>query len=336
MLIATQAPTLTDLVRNKPVDKCLVEQFKQQAGGVLERARDVFRKTGRTAAETDDVVRQLKDLENAVKLNVDQRSKVYQENRQAAAQRFDDLKANGLARGEVRPPYSEKLTDAPRMEIPNWKPIGPAIVHDGVRKYGAEELRSFDSADFFGIRVDPGTAAFIKDVHDLAGLFSCLGALNGPVSVTVGNFAREHEESEFHADGSVHASEHGLFQGGSSSSEGHEEGRSTYDKTSTDERILPMILDLGDRVQQASVSKGSDIKIVASRYVTEYARKGWGWFSFMKALKRGSEYQPATTLLVDRTVQVLPGDPSHLSFPSSGTSNYEYHAPYLPTPHFAY
>lgn len=341
-----QYSSLKDFAAHAPrQDKAFAEQLGTAGQQIVDTAIRTYRDGNRTPEQADRSVADLTDLERAMKALIDRTISERAANNAALTARIADANANGVTRGELKPGSTEDLHNTTQMSVPGYSAIGsgywsgsPAQIEKGTRTWTAEVVSGSMPADdaMAGIR------KFIKDLHDVSGLYAAAVSVPGPATLTVANFAREEASASVHQSSSASVSgssqSHGnvllglLASGGGSSqmsgsSASRTDGQYTYDRTSTDERLIPQMRDLADRLDQIAVVPAAPAQMTAkqgvseTRVVTEHhvfkTTERTEPLHFVRGGGSGDD-----VAYVSRSFGTMPGEPEHVSVPLTGVSNY--------------
>lgn len=302
--------------------KCLIQVAREGNAGqfaktleetgtaVLSNAIETFCKVDRETTQGEESVRQLSDLKSAIALAIRRNDETTKANRASASQR-----AFQINQGEV-PQYP--LKKASVVDLHNAK----SDLKCG-REY--ELLRREFSAEAATVHAPKpselsGLQQFLVDLNSIQGLYTAAVMVPGPLSLTVKNFARETADSQaksfshFTSD----ASSDRLFGSGQATAQGSSESSqsSHYEKTTVDERVIPMLSELRERLAQASVVSEQPLRIDATR--TEKEATGFKTFILRRTVFNdffGKEEK-------NRLLEKLPFQPEFVRLPKSSISDF--------------
>lgn len=318
--------SLTEMVKqSKQQDAGLAEALKKSGTKAIDKAVEFFYQDVRDKTEAKAVLSDLSDLKEAMMACYDQTLARRADATKKAEARLTHLKNHGLQTGELQEASDKRLTNAERIAGPGMKLEGPKVIKDGRRTFTDEvpQLSYKDRPD------DPmtGLSKFIVDLHNLIGLYACSTLIPGPIGLTVGNFAKEqmdgssssdsYNASSFSARSLLHSA------AGSSVTAMPEQGAVHYDKTSTDERVIPALLDLRDRLQQIRIRRETTSgSIYANRDMVEYKTNWAGHDKALKQVNSSSSYWKYSSINFTRTVESFSYGSDHVWLPSTGVSAY--------------
>lgn len=170
-----------------------------------------------------------------------------------------------------------------------------------------------------------GLGAFIKDLTGVIGVSAAAAALPpGPMSVSVGSFAKEQASSQSQSRFSGRSSgyrESLLSHGGHSSSiSGSSESNSDYSKVSTDERILGVIDDLKLRLEQMGTHDATKMELTATRgwEVTGHKDRKF-WFDKDQVLSNSGYKRPSESRVLEEREYHM----EHPKLPLTGIIDYQ-------------
>ena len=279
-------------------DKDFLGTFREKGVGILDNAVDVFFKSDREVEDARMAIEDLKDLERAMKACKVKTDKTRESNQGKAREKMGVIKETGEG---LRGPEEEKLNN-----VESFSKRGH-IIKDGRRVYGEEKVKGLSRGGWLSVKPDgmKGVLNFIKDLHEVLPLYTCVTMVPGPMSVTVKNFAKEtmkmksketgHSESHSASSGTAV----GLLPLGaavydSASSDISEINKSSnmfFQKVTTDERIIPTLMDLRTRMEEMETKDSTTGEILAESRAMEYEtvlRKKKGLFTNKKSYERSS------------------------------------------------
>ncbi|MBI3929029.1 MAG: hypothetical protein HY319_26030 [Armatimonadetes bacterium] len=244
--------SLAEMARKAPLDEVFSQTLKEKGIEVLDQALDTFYDPARDVRQARTAVKDLEDLEDAFKALTQRPEKAFLE---------DEKRLEELRRNAHLEPASEHKTESGRViEAP--EEIQGGFV---TRSHEPDHLDQF-----------------IKDLHHVSPLYQMVAMIPGPMSLTVKDFAREvlvatHQSLSAAAQESDSTSRAFslLLLGGQSSSHdasavaaSSSEGQVQAEKISIDERVVPVLRDLKDRLKELALRPAVQTELTASRWIT--------------------------------------------------------------------
>ncbi|MHC9540303.1 MAG: hypothetical protein AB9903_12365 [Vulcanimicrobiota bacterium] len=289
--------SLAEMARKNTQDSEFIWALKEAGKSVLEGAVDTFFKTDREVADARETVQDLKDLEAAMKACYDNAKSIQDKAIEQKKQELADPKNCYI---------SEKWTETPKVEMTD----------SGFEYCGDKRIETLK-----------GVVTFINDLHNTIPLYTCVAMVPGPMSVSVKSFAKEIMSGSYRDTGRTESSSTSSAIGGSllllgggvksmnskSITQNDAVGSVSYQKTSTDERVMPAIMDLTSRLDEMKLNEKPDALLAADFKITgTLAKEKKGWF------RLGAKTVPATAS--DRNCgQVIA---EHIWLPETGVSSY--------------
>ncbi|HEY4001424.1 MAG TPA: hypothetical protein VGO93_21300 [Candidatus Xenobia bacterium] len=340
-------------VRAPQQDREFCDAISDAGKRVIKNALQTYSKANRSRQESDAAVDDLTDLERAFKAVVDRTTHETADNQAKISATVQQLNSTGQADGRLRASQTTPLSNEHQHQVPGWHCYGSSYYGnngdtDKVIERGTQVLQAETAAPVLP-KTDEltGLRSFIGDLHTVAGLYAAAVAIPGIPSVTVDSFAREEMDStaQEHDNSSFSGTQNSaaaslLLLGGQRSTSSVAGGSTTdassvrhFDKTSTDERIVPVLRDLTERLDQAQIAPAQDGAINGYQNVHETRTdvQHYGMFKrktrdvpvtlYWKQDGANSGYgQDAATMV--RNLCTEPFEPSHLSVPQNGISAY--------------
>jgi len=251
---ATQSPQNSEFTKN----------LRNKGKEILEQAVDTFFSTGKRSDEVKESIANLKDLEKAVATCIAATmEKAEAHTTEAKAKAVNMNTTMGKLKSEEQTMIKYEGTKAKR------------VFSKETARCDCGELPSLS-----------GIKGFLKDLHSVIPLYACACMAPGPMAETVKNFARES------MTGSMEASSHssmkadmagaglsllkaaGMTGSARGVSDSHMEGQVSYDKSTTDERIVSTLMDLESRIGMMKNEPATEGEIYAERDVTDYKNVG--------------------------------------------------------------
>ncbi len=273
--------SLKDFAVRAPINQEYADTLREQGQHVIQDALDIYANPERSIEQGRAAGERLTDLERAMKAVVDRNTDGIAHNEQLIGAKVGRFNNHEVVDGKsLQGPAQEPVENSPQTQVPGYNTYNVQVAK-GRRVWGAEKAAAANPAK----DAMEGVRAFIRDLHNVAGLYAAAVAIPGPAAVSVATFAREH------ADGQAQSSGTSTFSGASSS---HSEkllgllgssdagsrmsGASvsssssgfSYDKTATDERIVPVMRDLVERLDQARISPATQSTIQGLRPLQEF------------------------------------------------------------------
>ena len=300
--------------------------LKETGSAVLGNAMEVFCAMDRETEHGRLAVDQLKDLKNSLIAHIERNQTQTTGNLTGAKAAADKIKAGQDPNHQLLPAKTEELTNA---TLENR----PGNTHKFLQKrWEAETTKIVTPA----IDEMNGVKKFLADLTAMQGLYTAAVMIPGPLSATVKNVAKELYTSNVQSQSSASGSSHSagaalslLGVGGFSSESGFASQSSTngnarYEKSTIDERIVPVLSELQDRLAQATVTPASTGQIEGRRGLEEYSGKKSMWtgnVSYENRQSYTSENYGDTRLKRDFTS--FEYQPEHVRVPQSSISDYQ-------------
>lgn len=265
-----QYKSLAEMTRKNPQDDEFCSALQETGKNILDNAVDVFFKPDREIYEAKKAVEDMKDLEFAMKSCYENARKNQDE-------------AINATKDEMKKPESFKY-DLGKVEIHpygidyfDYK--GRILASSNQKIVCSSDLDQDDLRD----KALNGIGSFINDLHTVLPLYTCVAMVPGPMSLSVKNFAKEILEGSINDKSRAQSSSQSqglkgslLLLGGAvnaASSESYSqndvEGKLSYQKTTTDERVMPALMDLRSRLDEMKMKETLDYTLI-----TRYDIKG--------------------------------------------------------------
>lgn len=290
--------------------------LKETGTAVLGNAVETFCQMDRETKQGATSVEQLKDLKNALMVSINRNQQEMEANLAGPKELAQSIKDGKNSQFKLEQATVEDLVNTPS------KLKGGDQVHPFLRReWGAEcaelHLPATDALT--------GTKKFLADLSAVQGLYTAAVMIPGPLSLTVKNFAREVASSQFQSSSNASGNSQSkgfLSRANSSFRESSQaEGSQQYDKTTVDERVVPVLSELQDRLGQVSVVPSSSGSLSLDRHLTESSGKK-GFFSS----KINYDQQVAHTYYnqdrLQRPVTEFAVQPEHIRLPETSISDY--------------
>jgi hypothetical protein len=354
--------SLLEFAAKAPIqDQSFADTLREKGQKILAAARDTYSDPKRTREAGATAMADVTDLERAMKEIVNRTKAERAENGQKLEQTIDHLNQTGVADGTLHPAgtvsvSSEKEATLPGCRNGDWQKgltNGRLTYQDEV----AGPIRpAFDKME--------GVSAFIVTLHDVAGLLDAAFE-SRPSHLNVNTFAREeslaasHQESSSNIEGSsAERSSVLLGLGATRASNSQMAGSShsaadsnfAFDKTTTDERIIPVLRDLIERLDQTSIYPAEHCAVRGYQVVSGVrinTVEPSGMLALFKSAKTVespmswmgtyvSNSQPVQqgnatfgqtwypNPLVVRDLSSVPFEPSHIRLPMTGVSDFQH------------
>lgn len=303
-----------------------VATLKETGSAVLGNALEVFSKMDRETEEGRISVDQLKDLKNSLIAHIDRNQKATQANEVQLKADVQAVNAGSHPSVKLAGAKTEELTN----EASQLKKGGPAYANLKREVSAQEALVNAPEVDAMS-----GAKKFLADLTAVQGIFAAAALVPGPLSLTVKNVAKELYSSQSQTSGSVSGSSQASGAGvsllalgaGGFSSESNFSGQvnsqsgARYEKVTLDERIIPVLGELQDRLSQATVVPATQGIIEGRHNVTETEGKS-GIFGGMKF-----KTEIATTVSyydhrIKTTLASQEFQPAHVRLPETSISDY--------------
>lgn len=314
--------------------------LKDTGAAILGNAVEVFCSMSRETEHGKEAVEQLKDLKNSLMSHIERQRASTAANRAGAKDAADSLQRGENPKYQLQAGHTEVLKDTV-----------PVTCRAGAVK----ELKRVTGAEFAQVQAPSfdemaGVKKFLADLTAVQGLFTASVMIPGPLSATVKNVAKELYTSNSQSQSSVAGSSHaggaalGLLGIGGFSSDSSVAGQSSsstqarYEKSTVDERVVPVLSELQDRLSQTTVVPASSSKLVARRSVEESSGKAsWGGLGSVKYTSIGSQVQSSWVRLdtvlepnfashdnrATRLLETLEYQPEHIRLPESSISDFK-------------
>lgn len=239
------------------------QALRETGTAVLGNAVETFCKMDREGEQGAMAVEQLKDLKNAIISHLKAQETELKKNETNASSLKREVSEGTHPTHKLRPARTEELTNAL---------AGDGLTYQYLRRSDEKE-----SAVLHLPQVDDmsGLKQFLADLTGVQGLFTAAVMLPGPLALSVKTFAKEIGNSQFSSSASASGSSFSKGFIRRSASEHQEssqtQGSSQYEKVTIDERVVPVLTELQDRLQQASVLPPSRGYLSADYHRAEYA-----------------------------------------------------------------
>lgn len=261
--------TLPEFASTAPMDGQSVARLRQAGVAVLDQAIDTFFKADREVQEARQAVKDLKELEGAMRACIDRSEAMRKANFDQVHNRLAAIQSGGTLE-----PRKEESFDPPQNGI-------------------VKRVQTAETADLRQPRrtpeTPPGLAAFIRDLHEIVPLFTAAAMVPGPLSVTVKDMARELYTRQTQGGSSFSQSSqsssltgslvllgvHGSESRSSASGEESHTEEVRHEKVSTDERLLPRLFELRERMARFDQTEPTHASIVGRRSTTQYNRESY-------------------------------------------------------------
>ena len=330
MKIAThtqpQARTLTQIAKEGTPEE-LATALKTQGTAIMDDAVDVFFQMDREQSDARRVLDGFQDMKTALQTSVSGDESTTLANGESLIARVK-LVNNGedsevsLKPAEIIPlknakaKYDSSYTEA-RSSIPN------GIIESGERRLEAETAHAVSPSQLDDMT---GVKKFLTDLSQLQGLYAAVAMVPGPMSASLKTIAKEVLHSKSKSYGSTQSAWSatgvgllplGVAKGVGSSVEGHtSESNTSYSRTTADERIVPKLFDLKDRLAQADVSPAGIGRIEGRQAGREYVECK-GFFSF------GTKLKQAGRDVHKRVLSTMPYQEERVRLPLTGVSDFQ-------------
>lgn len=256
--------------------------LREEGTSVMDRALETFFKMDREAEDAQAAIAGMQDLKKSLMTYIDRDAQELELNRKAASSLQERIVS-----GEEP---ALKLAAAEVQTLRNAEPIWGVCssenhllkdgrIEDGERRLTQETPHRIET----GVSSLSGLKRFLRDLSSVQGLYAAVAMVPGPLSASVKSVAKElmtakadfsasSQSSEVH--GGVGLLPLGAFRGrtsGASNAQGS--ASAEFERSTVDERVVPVLMDLRDRLEQAEVEDGGKGKIMAKRTGVEFARE---------------------------------------------------------------
>jgi hypothetical protein len=156
------------------------------------------------------------------------------------------------------------------------------------------------------------------------GLYTAAVMVPGPLALSLKNHAKEVADGQFASSSSASGASYSqgfIRHSGSAFSESSQaQGSSHYEKTTVDERVVPVLTELQDRLGQATVSPATTAYVSADHHYAEHAgRKNWrGKLIFDQSLS----YSYYNNDRIERKLEEFEYQPDRVRLPETSISDY--------------
>jgi hypothetical protein len=257
------------------------EALAKDGTAILDNALDTFFKVDREVSDGRNALDGLSELKRALHTRIERDKDETTTNLQNARTRLERLESGQDPEYALRDAEIEKLQNIePRFgrQYDNRKYLNKGLIGSGELRWERESAKVVKPTDL----PPNGMSRFVKDLVGVQALFAAVAMVPGPMSASVKSVvkqtltresrysSRESHEESASAVGLLPLGLYGSQSSGQSTASGHS---STRAETSTvDERVVPVLLDLKERLLQASVEPPTSGQIIANREGEEYVK----------------------------------------------------------------
>lgn len=291
--------------------------LRETGQAILANSIETFCQMDRESQQGLASVQQLKDLKNSIIASLERDTQGRAANL-AAGENLREATAQGT--------HPQHKLEGTKVEVVNNV---ASLAYKGGTVYETLQ-RTFkpESAVLHNPTVDEmkGVKAFLADLNSVMGLYTAAVMIPGPLALSVKNFAKEVADGHFQASSTasgVSASRGFLRRSSSAFSEVSEaEGTQHYEKTTVDERVVPVLTELQDRLAQVSVVPASEASLSADRHFEEHqGKKNWILPGMNFENRISHSYYESERLR--RPLEKVPFQPEHIRLPETSISDFK-------------
>ena len=299
--------------------------LKGTGSAVLSNAMEVFCAMDRETENGRAAVDQIKDLKNSLIAHIERNQTETSTNLVGANAVAAKITAGQDPTHKLEAAKVETLKNAPLENRPNR-------VYDHLRKDWGAETTKVEVPALDGMS---GLKKFLADLTAMQGLYTAAVMIPGPLSATVKNVAKElytsNQRSSSSASGSSQAEGAvlsllgvgGFGSDSSFSSQSNSSGSARFEKSTIDERVVPVLGELQDRLAQTTVVPATSGAVQGRRHLQEYSGKST-WFGAGKVVfeDRESYTSEYTDTRIKRDFEAFEYQPGHVRIPDTSISDY--------------
>lgn len=300
------------------------QALKETGTAILSSALEVFSKMDRELEDGRSSIEQLRDLKNSLIAHIDRNQKCTQSNQDQLDQEVAAMNSGQHPTVKLAEKKTENLTNA------------TSILEKGRPAY-AHLLRETEAqkANLSAPKIDSmaGAKKFLADLTAVQGLYTAAVLVPGPLSLSMKNVVKESYASQSQSNGQITGQSESAgigasllaLGGGASHSQSNISGAvssknsTNYEKSTLDERVIPVLSELQDRLSQATAVPATLASIELKNHISEY-EGSWGLFGRRYnrvASTYGYAHHPITTTVESREFQ-----PEHVRLPETSISDY--------------
>lgn len=289
------------------------EALSQTGSAVLGNAVETFCQMDRESAQGQASVDQLKDLKNSLITYIGRHTAEVSANQTKGTELTEQVKSGSH---------------------PTHKLSGETVEHlENARSFKGQEVQYLEriskpeAAVFHTPQVDDlaGLRKFLTDLTEVQGLYTAAVMIPGPLALSVKNFAREVADGSSASSSSFSGESvsNKIFSHSASAVAGQSQSSSAthYEKTTVDERVVPVLTELQDRLAQASVVPASSAYVSADHHYQEnQGRKAFltGNLKYDKSIA----YSYYDTDRIQRKLETFEFEPTHVRLPNTSISDF--------------
>jgi hypothetical protein len=281
----TRPTSLTHIAREGSA-KEYKDALQARGKEILDQAVDTFFQPDREFEDARKAMAGLEDLEGSLRAHLQRTRTITKQNQAALTEKSQSIESGQDPEIQLKPSRQEKVqNEKPLFYVSQYDKghLKDGKIVDGRRGWDKEEIRVArpEHDDMQGV------GRFLADLAGVQGLYASVAMVPGPLSASVKTMAKEmmaaqgsfsSQHSSQHSSGAVGLLPLGIY-GSSGASQGSASGSHslTYDKSTVDERVVPVLMDLKDRLDQATVEPATVISLQGVQEAREYVNRPT-WF----------------------------------------------------------
>ena len=323
----TRPTCLTQIAREgsaKEYKDALQARGKQ----ILDQAVDTFFQPDREIEDARKAMAGLEDLEGSLRAHLQRTRAAEKQNQTALSDKSQNIKSGEDPAVQLKPAGEEKLENQkPLFGVSHYEKglLTDGKIADGRRVWEQERISTVkpNHDDMQGV------GRFLADLAGVQGLYASVAMVPGPLSASVKTMAKEMMAAQGSFQ-SQHSSEQssvaagllplGIYRSGGTS-QGSASGSHSlnYDKSTVDDRVVPVLMDLKDRLDQATVEAATTTSLHGVQRGREYVNQPT-WFGLSsRDVHITNTYG---THHVERELHSQEYQPDRLWMPLTGTSQF--------------